>query len=636
MPRALWCRPLALALVLAWLPLETLAAEGAASADPQLAGGESKRTPVSTEANGEPAPAPPTAEDNAEPVATAERETRPAYRVVVDAPGALKEAIERSLGLVRWQSYAEMTPDLLDRLLLEASEQARDAVAAEGYFSAQIAVVIERPAAATDALPVVRVKVNAGPATRVTSVSVRLSGPAADAPAGTEALNRAREGWRLPVGEIFRQEAWDEAKMAAVATIAASPYASARVERSEARIDPDEQSAELAIAIESGPAFTFGPMEITGLKRYSSDVVRNFSDIAVGEPYSEQRLDQFIRRLNLSGYFASVQASIDAEADRAHDAPIRVSVIEARPRSFEGGLSYTTDTQFRANVRYSDADFDDRALQFLVDGRVDRKIQQLTVRLTRPPDREHYLDTAEAKVERTDIEDLVTTTAFAGVNRRTLDERDHAVYRAYYYLDDQRPAGAPSIRSRALYLEYERTWRRVDDLIAPTRGFVLGTHWGGGPPGVSTEPFGRIVVQYVHWHPFGANSFLRLRAEAGAVLARTREGIPSALLFRTGGDTTVRGYAFESLGVPSGNATVPGRYYAIGSIEADHYVTPVWGLAAFVDAGNAADDLAELRPVLGYGVGVRIRSPIGPLRVDVAYGQETRQVRLHLSVGLSF
>jgi translocation and assembly module TamA len=331
-----------------------------------------------------------------------------------------------------------------------------------------------------------------------------------------------------------------------------------------------------------------------------------------------------------------VQASIDPEPDNAHEAPVRVSVIEARPRSFEGGLSYTTDTQFRANVRYSDADFDDKAARFLVDGRVDRKIQQLTFRLTRPPDRDHDLDTVEANAERTDIEDLVTTTAFAGVNRRTLDERDHTVYRAYYYLDDQRPAGAPSIRSRALYLEVERTWRRVDDLIAPTRGFVLGTHWGGGPPGVSTEPFGRIVVQFAHWHPFTSDTSLKLRAEAGAVLAKSREGIPSALLFRTGGDTTVRGYAFESLGVRSGDATVPGRYYAIGSIEADHYVTPAWGLAAFVDAGNAADDLAELRPVLGYGVGVRIRSPIGPLRVDVAYGQETRQVRLHLSVGLSF
>ena len=69
------------------------------------------------------------------------------------------------------------------------------------------------------------------------------------------------------------------------------------------------------------------------------------------------------------------------------------------------------------------------------------------------------------------------------------------VYRAYYYDDTEEPDNSPSIHSRALYLEYEHTWRKVDDLIAPTRGFVLATRWGGGPPGVSTEPFGRIVAQ---------------------------------------------------------------------------------------------------------------------------------------------
>ena len=58
--------------------------------------------------------------------------------------------------------------------------------------------------------------------------------------------------------------------------------------------------------------------------------------------------------------------------------------------------------------------------------------------------------------------------------------------------------------------------------------------------------------------------------------------------------------------------------------------------AAFVDAGNAADRLSELRPALGYGVGVRWRSPVGPLRVDLAYGQETQKVRVHLSIGIAF
>ena len=56
-----------------------------------------------------------------------------------------------------------------------------------------------------------------------------------------------------------------------------------------------------------------------------------------------------------------------------------------------------------------------------------------------------------------------------------------------------------------------------------------------------------------------------------------------------------------------------------------------------VDAGTACDtprDLSDLS--LGYGVGARVRTPIGPFRVDVAYGQDNATVRLHFSVGLAF
>ena len=113
-------------------------------------------------------------------------------------------------------------------------------------------------------------------------------------------------------------------------------------------------------------------------------------------------------------------------------------------------------------------------------------------------------------------------------------------------------------------------------------------------------------------------------------------GIPSVFLFRTGGDTTVRGYAFESLGVQQGNAVVGGRYYAVASVEYDALDHECIGIAAFVDAGNAVDELSDFDVAVGYGVGGRLRTPIGPFRLDVAYGEKTGDVRLHFSVGLSF
>ena len=120
------------------------------------------------------------------------------------------------------------------------------------------------------------------------------------------------------------------------------------------------------------------------------------------------------------------------------------------------------------------------------------------------------------------------------------------------------------------------------------------------------------------------------------MIAQSRVGVPSNFLFRTGGDTTVRGYKFESLGVQEGAAVVGGRYYWVSSVELDHWINETWGLAAFVDAGNAADQIGNLQPAVGYGVGARLRTPIGPFRLDIAYGEQAKQVRVHFSVGLSF
>jgi translocation and assembly module TamA len=88
--------------------------------------------------------------------------------------------------------------------------------------------------------------------------------------------------------------------------------------------------------------------------------------------------------------------------------------------------------------------------------------------------------------------------------------------------------------------------------------------------------------------------------------------------------------------VKRGDAIVGGRYYALASAEAVYWAWQNLGIAAFVDAGNANDDLGDFRFALGYGVGGRARTPAGPLRLDFAYGQDTKEWRIHFSFGLTF
>ena len=555
------------------------------------------------------------------------------YRLNVEAPEPLKGSLSRNLDLARWENYEEMTPELLDRLVVEAREQTRQIAATEGYFEPKIDIDVDR---AQDPA-IVRITVEPGAPTRITRVALALQGPVAEDPTQLrQRLAPLVADWSLREGVIFRQADWTAAKEHMLKTFAANDYAAATVASSKATIDPDARSAVLEVTLDSGPAFRFGETTVTGLELYRPEVVLNLDTIKPGQPYAQAELDQLQRRLAATGYFASVQAAIDTDPAKAAATPVTIAVIEAPTRRLEFGIGYSTDTTYNVTFRYSDVNANGNALQFVSNVVIAGNTQTGSVRFNLPPNAEGYLDSVGANIDRSEIQNLVIRGASAGVRRRTIDERDVHSFEASFHYADQEPLGADSSAAHALYLEYRRTLRRVDDVLSPTRGYIANLELGGGIPGASSSGFGRAIAQLAYFHPVGTSNALELRAEGGAVLVDNPFYVPADLMFRTGGDTTVRGYAYLSLGVKDGQAIVGGRYYTVASAEFIHWVNATWGLAAFVDAGNAANSVSSLDPALGYGVGARIRTPIGPLRFDVAYGERTGGVRVHMSVGVTF
>jgi translocation and assembly module TamA len=196
--------------------------------------------------------------------------------------------------------------------------------------------------------------------------------------------------------------------------------------------------------------------------------------------------------------------------------------------------------------------------------------------------------------------------------------------------------------AQSLSGHYDWTRRTVDSLLLPTRGQALQLQGALGYARSSTDengPFARTYARLFWFHPLPSDWHARVRVEAGQVFARQAVGVPDTLLFRAGGDESVRGYAYRSLGPVVDGVVTSGRSLLTASAEVQHPITPrlpaLWG-AAFVDAGNAAERFGNLHPKVGVGVGVRYRSPVGPLQLDVAYGVQARQVRLHLSAGVNF
>jgi translocation and assembly module TamA len=163
-------------------------------------------------------------------------------------------------------------------------------------------------------------------------------------------------------------------------------------------------------------------------------------------------------------------------------------------------------------------------------------------------------------------------------------------------------------------------------------GYARSSTADSGPV---ARAYGRVIV----FRPLPNQWHATARVEVGQVFAKRSVGVPDTLLFRAGGDESVRGYEYRSLGPVVNGAVTSGRSLLTASAEVARPISQrmpqLWG-AAFVDAGDAAARFSDLRPKVGVGVGVRYRSPVGPLKVDVAYGVEERKVRLHLSAGMSF
>src|SRR5262249_43145129 len=212
------------------------------------------------------------------------------------------------------------------------------------------------------------------------------------------------------------------------------------------------------------------------------------------------------------------------------------------------------------------------------------------------------------RARHTDIEGQETREFAVGVAHNFGYERTPSALIVSAHADEQRVAGFPDNDTHAIYVGHRRTFRRTDDLVSPRSGYFGSLEIGGGLPEVSSRAFLRAVASGSLLIAYGRSSDFTLRGQAGAVLSNAREGIPAVFLFRTGGDQTVRGYAFESLGVQEGAAVVGGRRVAVGSAEYTRWIGERWGLATFVDAGDAWDNGVRFNPALGYGVGVRVRS----------------------------
>ena len=584
------------------------------------------------------------------------------YQVRIDAPHPIEQLLEQNLDLVRFRGNARIDREQLQRLVRVAPEQIKTLVATDGYYTPVVSAKLDLQASP----PVVQVSVQPGEPVRVGEVELVLQG--FETPPGQPAdqrfdTNALRASWTLKQGAVFRQSDWEAAKRGILRQVVQTRYPRAQLTETQASVDPDTHVALLRVVLDSGPELRFGELRIEGLKRYPASIVRNLNQIKPGDYYSEAELQSYQSRLQDTGYFASVEVSadtgailteqLDAADARAAGAgptpsspsasdvnamaplPLLVRVIENKRKNVSAGLGYSTNTGNRASLNYDDLSvFGLRMKSALT---LETKQQTARADFYFPVTPQGYSDSIGTSFERSDIAGEVTSVTSVSGKRAwgtPLLERSVTLE---YLSETTTIANVQTASSKSLPLTYAVTWRHLDNLLFPTRGYAVSAQLGGALlPILTDEAFVRGYGRAVLYLPAGASSNVILRAELGALGSRNKEGVPVVYLFRAGGDQSVRGYGYQQLGVQEGTAITGGRYEATASAEYQYWFKPTWGAAVFYDAGNAADRVQDLHPKSGYGVGARWKSPVGPLNVDVAYGHAVKKYRLHFSLGFTF
>jgi translocation and assembly module TamA len=196
-------------------------------------------------------------------------------------------------------------------------------------------------------------------------------------------------------------------------------------------------------------------------------------------------------------------------------------------------------------------------------------------------------------------------------------------------------AGAAAFEVPSLVGTWQWLRRDVNDKYDPREGNLVDLGLGAGFTLDKREPFYRSGLRVQQWWPIGRRDVLTVRGEVGKVWSKTSR-LPEDFGYRTGGARTIRGYRFQSIGLPRGDAVIGAPALAVASVEYMHYFTEQFGMGVFVDAGDAAESFGQMDIAVGYGVGALVRTPAGPFAIDVAYAQRDRKLRLHFSLGIAF
>jgi translocation and assembly module TamA len=536
--------------------------------------------------------------------------------------GRLRENVEAYLSSIDKEDYST---SLRFRARLE--NEIVESLNAVGYYHPEVTFSVER-----DNTELV-VDVAPGPATTIQEVNVHFEGEALEDKDFAKLITSSP----LKVGAVINHGEYDSLKSNIQSLGINKGYFHGAFRESRLAISPENNQAFVTLDYDSGERFHYGEVTINGshIKQQKIDSLMPFKE---GDEYVVSDLGEFNQKLSNTGWFSTVLIQPDLDAvENGSELPIDVTLTPAIRNQMETGIGYSTDVGIKGSLTWNKPWLNSLGHSFSSDFSLAETEQTITASYKIPLEdvlNEYYLIQYGLKNEdSSDTQSLESNLAlkrfwhFDNGWNRTLSIRYLVENYEQGNLDDIARFVLPGIT-------FSRTRSRGKRLI----------NWGDKITATAEYGNSNLLSDTDILHLKGESALIQtfanshrfiLRATGGASLIDDFGEVPPSLRFYAGGDNSVRGYAYESISpTDSDGDSVGGKFLATSSFEYQYHLYGNWWGAVFYDIGDAFDDTPDWKH--GTGFGGRWVSPIGPIRLDFAWGlneEPSDQFRIHVTIG---
>ena len=576
---------------------------------------------------------------------------------------ALNDAIGKDLSARR-----------LNYLLREAEAETREALEPFGYYSPTI--VIQRsdrsvpegtddPSTAANARTAtadadaggnadarqrgsrsltVSIRIEPGKPVRVRGWNVGVEGDAGD----ERSVRAALDGFAPRQGEVLDHSLYEASKSKVSRTLAGHGYFDADFAAHRVEVTRADYAADIDLRWTSGARYALGEATFTQTPKtiIRDELLQKLVGWTPGEAYDDAELERLRRSLVALDYFGLVEILPQPENAKDKVVPVQVNLTPAPRSIYTAGVNYGTRSGAGFSLGVERRYLNTRGHKALAQIDYANKRKTATVQYRVPAFAwldGWYTASLQAADEQTDSLDTRRLEFVASRSGQFNDHLNlvasmHVLRERWSYFTLNRPSldyqyasfYFPSLRAE--YID-------VDNRLTPRRGAGGTLTLRGGKGGTDGDAaFAQLHASAQWFHGFDADSRLIVRGEAGHTFTDELLALPPSLRYYAGGDRSVRGYGWHEIGPKV--ETDNGFYYTgaanvvTASVEYERYFKGPWGAAVFIDSGSAFDG-RQPEMHTGVGIGLRWRSPVGPVRIDIARGLKSPDspFTLHLNIG---